>query len=326
MRSHLVQIIPKSAFGTPLKGDTLFGQLCWAVRNSCGEGRLDDFLNGYTSGQPFAVFSDAFPSGYIPRPSLPLNMFEMAAVVDRKTIKKRKWLPLERFDSPIIEWLSYCKPTDEVAGAVPKEFHQPHNTLNRETGTTGTGEFAPYTMPQLWYGSRTSEKSAMDSSVRLDVYVVLDETRLGLEEIRTLFSIIGERGFGRDAGIGLGKFEIESFESFELPAQKDANAWLTLAPCAPQGLAWNESRCFYQPFTRFGRHGDAGALLGNPFKTPILMADTGALLSPTSFERRLFTGQGFGGDGTLSKAILKTVHQGYTPVVAIKLPENKEGV
>ena len=33
-----------SPFGTPLAGDTLFGQLCWALRESAGEAALKERL------------------------------------------------------------------------------------------------------------------------------------------------------------------------------------------------------------------------------------------------------------------------------------------
>jgi CRISPR-associated protein Csm4 len=63
MTPYRIRIQPLSAFGTRPLGDTLFGQLCWAVRNRHGEERLDTLLDGYTQGQPFAVVSDAFPAG-----------------------------------------------------------------------------------------------------------------------------------------------------------------------------------------------------------------------------------------------------------------------
>ena len=44
------------------------------------------------------------------------------------------------------------------------------------------------------------------------------------------------------------------------------------------------------------------------------------------FENRSFFGQGLGGDGTLSKSLPKTVHQGYAPVIGIRLPALDEGV
>jgi CRISPR-associated protein Csm4 len=324
MRLYRAKITPRSAFGTPPKGDTLFGQLCWAVRNHFGVERLVTVLDGYTVGHPFAVVSDAFPAEHLPRPFLPSKMFDEVVDAGRKALKKRIWLPMEHVLKPMECWLMYCKSAGEVSGAVPEECPQPHNTLNRETGTTGTGQFAPYTMPQLWYGRKKADSREMDDPVQLDVYVVLDEERLSIEELRSLLSAIGEVGFGRDASIGLGKFMLESFDPFDLPAQDDADAWLTLAPCAPQGLGWHEDSCFYRPFTRFGRHGDIGVLSEKPFKTPLLLADTGAVLTPSHFERRVFTGQGLGGGDSLSKAVHGTVHQGYAPVVAVKLPRGRE--
>ena len=53
---------------------------------------------------------------------------------------------------------------------------------------------------------------------------------------------IGDFGFGKDASIGLGKFEIEDFQTNPLPAQDNANACLTLAPCAPQGQGFDTQR------------------------------------------------------------------------------------
>jgi CRISPR-associated protein Csm4 len=51
------------------------------------------------------------------------------------------------------------------------------------------------------------------------------------------------------------------------------------------------------------------------------MANTGAVLTPVDYQNKPFTGQGLGGDGSLSKSIPGTVHQGYAPVVAIAFPK-----
>ena len=321
MRPYRVRITPKSAFGTPLKGDTLFGQICWAARNQYGVERLESLLEKYTAGLPFVVVSDAFPADHLPRPALPGHWFDEITGADRKAAKKRIWLPVEHYQSPVAGWLAHLRPARDVLGAAPEERPQPHNTLNRETGTTSKGEFAPYAMSQLWYGQKQIDRKRAIPEVLLDLYFVLDEERMKHDELQTLLGAIGKIGYGRDASIGLGKFEVKAFEPFDLPKHDDANAWLTLAPCAPQGLAWDETCCFYQPFTRFGRHGDAGAHSGNPFKTPVLLADTGAVLTPVQFEKRAFAGQGLGGDGSLSKAVPETVHQGYAPIAAIRLPE-----
>jgi len=108
-------------------------------------------------------------------------------------------------------------------------------------------------------------------------------------------------------------------DSATWPEQEKANAWMTLAPCASQGLSLDAEHCWYQPFTRFGRHGDMAVHTGRPFKSPVLLVDTGAVLTPNKYQESLFVGHGLGGDGSLSRAIPETVQQGYTPVLAIHL-------
>lgn len=323
MRAYLARIRPRSAFGSSPKGDMLFGQLCWALRHRLGEPALGALLDGYTSGRPFCVVSDALPAGHWPRPMLPLGWYESRAGDDRKSARKRRWLPQAAFDAPLCEWSLRCVDDEALAGATATRHAQSHNSINRATGTTGVGAFAPYRTPQWWYGQRSAGHEA--ALPELYVHLVADPQRLVEEDLRGALEQIGAFGFGRDASIGLGKFELVSLEAAELPRQAGADAWLTLAPCAPQGLPWRSEHCFYAPFTRFGRHGDLAVHGGNPFKTPVLLADTAAVLTPESFEPRLFVGQGLGGDGRLSKRIAGTVHQGYAPVVGLNLAGRRDG-
>ncbi len=319
MRTVRARLIPRSAFGTLPLGDTLLGQLCWALRNRHGDGRLSALLDGYTQDRPFLVVSDALPAGYLPRPALPSHRFAALEGVDRKVAKKRQWMPLEKLNEPLTDWLRFCRTSAELPGGWFDMHPQPHNSIDRRTGTTGEN-FAPYTMRQYWPGTMISKNGRMPIEMgALDVYLVLDDTRLSIEELRAALSDMGELDFGRDASIGLGRFTVQAVESVSLPEQAGANAWLTLAPCAPQGAAWYPEHCFYQVFTRFGRHGDLAVKRGNPFKTPLLLAASGAVLTPASYESRLFVGQGLGGDGSLSQAVPQTVHQGYAPVIGVKI-------
>jgi CRISPR-associated protein Csm4 len=317
------RIAPLSAFGTLPKGDTLFGQLCWAVRNRFGEDRLRELLKGYTTGNPFAVVSDAFPAGHLPRPVLPGHWFVPLPGGNHKAAKKLTWLPEQRLTEPAETYLKYCRKEDDVPGGVALRS-QPHNVIDRRTGTT-SDLFAPYAMTQLWYSQRDSS-GGLRIEVRLDIRIVFDKERLALADLKSMLIDIGELGFGRDASIGLGKFRVEAFEQVSLPQAPDADAWLTLAPCAPQGMGLDPTRSFYQVFTRFGRHGDMAVHTGRPFKAPVLLAQTAAVLVPKHYQARLFVGQGLGGDGSLSKAIPETVHQGYAPVVGIRLPARKDSV
>ena len=321
MKSLCVTLKPLSAFATPLKGDTLFGQLCWTIRNRLGEELLNHCLEGYTSGQPFAVISDAFPENHMPLPKLPSSHYQTIEGADRKTVKKRCWLPETALARPVTEWLSHAKTPSELAknydsdkfssASLSEKHPQPHNTINRQTNTTGEGGFAPYSIEQEWF----------IPGLRWTVYVLLDTDRLGTEEFRQCLSDMGAFGYGKDASIGMGKFRIETFQEKPLPAQNNPNAYLTLAPCAPQSLGFDAQRSFYQLFTRFGRHGDIAVHQeGKPFKNPVLLAQTAAVLGlGTTPPRSGFVGQGIGGNGELSKTLPLTVHQGYTPVIGIQL-------
>lgn len=322
MESLLVRLRPLSAFGGPLKGDSLFGQLCWAARARLGETRLAELLADYTAGRPFVVCSDGMPAGHLPRPALPLHYYATVADADRKAVKRRRWLPREALDRPVSSWLAHCRTDAEVlsvlsgntaeGGALIRSHAQSHNSINRLTGTTGGGDFAPYTLTQHWFGE----------AVELDCYLLIDTSRLDLADAKRLLVDIGLAGYGRDASIGLGKFAVLEAHAERLPRQPNADACLTLAPCAPQGLGLDSSRSYYEVFTRFGRHGDRAVHTGRPFKAPVLLAQSGAVLIPSVLPQQSFLGQGLGGDGSLSKAIAQTVQQGYAPFVGIRLGED----
>jgi CRISPR-associated protein Csm4 len=319
---------PQTAFGTPLVGDTLFGQLCWALRHGFGEHWLTERLDGYTASRPFLVMSDAFPQGFLPLPTVPSRFWQAPPDADRKALKKKRWLPIEKMEADFAQWQSLAYNDREAAdtllrevGLSPKDGEaalqkirpQPHNSINRATATTGEGGmFVPYTQTQYWF----------HPEMRLDLYAVLDETRIAPEELAAALADIGKSGYGRDASIGLGKFAIERDTAFTgLPHAENANAFLTLAPCAPQGLGLDAAKSFYQPLTRFGRHGDTAVHSANPFKRPILLAKTGSVFTPKEGRIEAFYfGQGLGG---VSASQPEAVAQAYAPVVRIRM-ENEQ--
>ena len=311
---HRATLALHTPLGTPLVGDTLFGQLCWALREAAGEIELTRQLEGYTRGQPWLIVSDGFPAGHLPKPTLPQHFEPQRDPVARKAAKKKRWIPASRTGETLAALLESAVDDATAYGKSPVFAVQAHNTLNRLTGATGEGEFAPYTQPQTFHAA----------GQRIDVYLVLDEDRVTADEIQRLLAATGASGFGRDASIGLGKFTVEQLEPacFAVPAL--ANAFWTLAPCTPQGQGFDGAQSYWRVLTRFGRHGNAHALAGNPFKTPVLMAATGTVLTPADgFSPRLFVGQGLGGEGKLSKAEPATVHQGYAPVMQIRLEQTR---
>lgn len=318
MPRYRLTIEPLTAFATPPKGDTLFGQLCWTMRHLAGLDAITECLQGYDAGRPFMVVSDALPHGFLPRPTLPAHLlgFDMADAANRKAAKRLQWLPITALEQPLAHWHAHLVAGGDT-GAAPCPEEQSHNTINRLTNTTGTGQFAPYSRAVHHYAPGT----------RLDIYVTLD-ARITLETLETLMRRCGQQGFGKEATTGLGKFRLVGSEA--LPAHAAARHWMTLAPCVPGrhdttpgagtttgATPWVAEASFYSLHVRFGRHGDLAALSGQPYKNPVVMAQTGALLTCRTPTALAYAGGGLGGHGELSRALPETVHQGYAPVVPV---------
>lgn len=309
MQAFKLTIKPETAFGTPLVGDTLFGQICWGIVEQFGETVLEQCLQDYVGQQPFLVVSDAFPSGHLPLPTLPSEYWLAGAESDVKKLKKHRWLPVESLSRPVGEWQQLAK-TDRVladGAELLNSYMQPHNSLSRASQTTKDGAFAPYESEQFWYAD----------GVLWDIYLLLDTDRLSEAELKTVIANIGSSGYGRDASIGLGKFSVSEWTVSDLfEANRTGNALWTLASCCPQNQGFDAERSFYQVHTRFGRHGNVHAVLGRPFKKPVLMAKTGAVF--TGVSEHDYIGQGVGG---VSFSQRQAVHQGYAPVLRIVLDD-----
>ncbi|GGY39125.1 hypothetical protein GCM10011297_10410 [Bacterioplanes sanyensis] len=166
----------------------------------------------------------------------------------------------------------------------------------------------------------------------MDIYAVLD-SRITIDQLKQILTAIGQFGYGKDASTGCGRFEVVDAEQFSTePVPQEANSWLTLAPCAPQnwhdsqGHGWQAQNCFYDVHVRFGKHGAAagGKSPNNfvPWKNPVLLADTGALLTPVNAQSSLFCGQGL---SELSVCHPDTVQQGYSPILPIHFDGIREG-
>ena len=345
MKRYEITIKPRSGFGTPLKGDTLFGHFCWQVANQpkLVEGGLEAALGVYSS-EPFAVFSSAIPkfSGtpvryILKRPDLPLHLlFRAAEKTDRalhfrelKNRKSKKWMIFEG-DLPLcLDRMNFCNDHElaEFSYANAPEiihrsmdmrehidlcqrFDQPHNTINRLTGTTGKGAFAPYNTQNICYAAGTE----------LAIIVLLNNRWTDIERVVSAIADIGRFGFGRDASIGMGRFDIAGWEELTQTLPAKSEGVYTLAPCVP-GEKEAVRRCRFSPFTRFGRHGDRLAVSINPFKTPVIMADEGAVFLPNPDMPfvKFYVGMGVTG---VSKVQPTAVVQGYAPYLPIRL-ENK---
>lgn len=309
MKVYEITIKPISGFGTPLKGDTLFGHFCWQIAydDNLVDKSLDDLLLNYQT-RPFAVFSSCCPKFCIgttyhyalKTPDLPMeSLFNLPndkkeKIKKRKEYKAKRWMVIEkgkRFSSfKEIGFISDKELLEKAKTNISNEtrrqmrrsesknfiaaLSQSHNSINRLTGRTGEERFAPFAIEQQVFYPKT----------KLALFVGVDETVINIDQVRIGLERIGGTGFGKDASTGLGRFELGEVgeaDLFGMGGEKP-NACYTLAPCVPEKDTFSEM--FYAPFTRFGRHGDVLAKSANPFKNPVIMADEGGIFKPKSQE------------------------------------------
>lgn len=337
MKTYCITIEPRSPFGTPLKGDTLFGHFCWlaAYASDLLTVSLDEAIQVYPE-KPFAIFSSAFPSlpdggVALKRPDAPLDLlFDFSGksrediIGDRKKYKKLKWMLCDK--TAALADFRKCRYLDDkddeklnikglasFAGLKAKKFssveESSHNSINRLTGTTGGDGFAPF----------IQENTVYAAGCRLAVFVGIDEEMVSLEALKAGLKWIGICGFGRDASTGLGKFAVIGCDEVSLASYGSAqpNALYTLSPSVPKMTDYKDA--LFTPFARFGRHGDRLAISGKPFKNPVIMADEGALYFPADMGdalKRPYMGTALTG---LSKIQETAVAQGYSLYIPVRL-------
>lgn len=346
MKVYEITLKPVTGFGTPLKGDTIFGHFCWQIaydETLLGKG-IDDLLSSYNT-RPFAVFSSAYPKfcdgikyNYaLKTPDLPLDQLftlpddkdnKKEKIKKRKEYKAKRWMMakegeifssfreleflndkelLQRAKANLTVVMRRQMRTTGTKNFI-SAFSQPHNTINRLTGTTGEGRFAPFNIDQNVYYPETE----------LALFVGIDETVINIDQVRKGLERIGDTGFGKDASTGLGRFELGEESEIVLSemGSESPNACYTLAPCVPEKDTFSDM--FFAPFTRYGRHGDVLAKSSNPFKNPVIMADEGGVFIPRYKE--VFDKPYIGRAVTnVSKAEPKAVTQGYSLYIPVRV-------
>lgn len=289
-------ITPMSSFATSLKGDTLWGQICWAIRYRYGEARLESLLENYDK-EPFLIASDGFLSGFLPKPCLPLSVF--GKNIDKKAIRKKIWLKADDFAKGKFQ---NALADDEIESKI-KQNATIKNSINYATFTTDADEFAPFALIET-------------ALPPLDIYFLIDENAFSQEELKAVMHDIGECGYGKKASIGKGRFKINKFENLNTPASK---IFMALSPFVLQGSDLAIKKCFYEPFTRFGKHGGDLALSSDVTKKPVLMAQTSALIALEDESNIQFIGKSIRGASTHKKS----VQQGYAILMPTKWSGNE---
>jgi len=295
MKLYKVPIKPISQFATKLKGDTLFGQMCWAIFYKLGKERLTSLLEKYRDNRPFLIVSDAFTMGYLPKPKMP-SRFLKEKSEDKKLNRKKIWLTLEE----LLDGAYTQAKTDKEIENSDVEDITIHNALNYKTFHTGYG-FDPHGLSVSNLGKK-------------DIYFLLDEEQLKFDEFKDVLELLSDMGYGKKASVGKGRFEFDKDEIEEIKIDSSSKVFMTLSPFSPKEL--NLKNIYYEPFTRFGKFG-ANRTYKNAFKKPILLADVASVVEFDEIKDYQYLGYAISGLSDIPE-YSDTVHQGYSIVLPLK--------
>jgi len=193
------------------------------------------------------MFSDFLPDDYLPRPALPLDAFG-ATDSEKKESRKKEWITIKNLQDGNLEKV-------EELQFIQKEINV-RNSLNRITFSTDKDKFSPYSLEEFQFLKKPV------------FYCLYDENEFTEKEIEEVLKLMGKNGFGKKASIGKGQFDIVIDNQFKFD-NIETNYYLTISPTILQGV-----KGYYNTFTKYGKF----AFSSTPFKKPVLLADSGAVV------------------------------------------------
>lgn len=283
MAFYRYRIKPTSAWATPFRSDTLYGHLLWMAAQWQGSNVVAELIEAFDGASPPFKLSSAFPANCLPMPSLPgIPREHFSTAFSRhgdlltlmqkyKIFRKQTYLAVDTWCSLVgglsqealfLHWLNGTPATSptEDAGAFSHQVQQPHNSIDRRTGTV-LAEGGLYFTPTTWFGRNSL----------LDLYVETDD----IQVFETLFGYLAQVGYGANRSIGKGQFSFERDMEFDAGIFAGEGSYqLSLSVCAAQ-----DSRGFAGYWQPMVKHGRAWSGFGenNPFKKPFFAFVEGSL-------------------------------------------------
>lgn len=275
MKLYRIKIKPKDPFTHTWQADTIFGGLCWGLRDIEGEAALLQLLATQDSASPALVISNGFPGDLLPRPILPQPSMERLrrdelynVLINRKTERKIKWLRLEEFNQ-ILSGKSFA---DAVTGDRELSWRSRawisriryHNVINRatETVTADNGLFA-------------EQEYVLNDELNdyISIYAMISGDWEKL--IIRAFNVLGQVGLGGEKSTGRGGFQVLEVEPFTgFIVSQSPGGFVALSDFVP----WADDPVagFWSIRTKLGRVGGHLANSGNPFKRPLIVLEAGS--------------------------------------------------
>lgn len=268
-----LKLRPLGVWTTPWQADSLLGALACAWVRSHGAAALRrDLLDPWLAGDPPFVLSDAFPGDCLPVPTAVPLWWDWPAE-RRKEVKKHRWLTTADFRR-----VQYGEqPKLEPVSVAVRDYVRLRNAVSRATDTAGAGG----ELFEIPYSDMNEPGQGLSIYVRA--------TRRGIDVLVQALELLGRTGYGADASVGHGGFELLE-EPGPCPALDEvpgAAGFISLSTWQPAGSDPVDG--FWRVFVKYGKlapefHGTA------VFKRPQVMLEAGSCFRTGSPPRPYYGG------------------------------------
>jgi len=237
----IVYLRPKSGFITELRSDTLWGLICWGIRNVFGNTALERVLESFIENIPEFLISSAFPYKkygneiiqYFPKPILPVKPYEndstdpdkknkLQKSIDEKKNKKKALIGFNHYQKLINKQITLEKAIIDTDNIKIESISVTHNTIDRLKGATlkkdGIGQL--FHKDELFL-INNSEKESEETGL---FFLIKGNS----EKVDAALRWLSHVGFGGDRNTGKGHFEVH-VSDFVIQEPIDFNAITTLS-------------------------------------------------------------------------------------------------
>ncbi len=294
-----VRLKPLGVWTTPWQADSLLGAMACAWARSRGEPALRrDFLDPWLDGEPQFVISDAFPGDSLPAPAC-LPLWWNWGQEKRKQVKKHQWMTKTDFRRV----QKGEKPDLEVPDVSVRSSIRLRNSVSRDSGTTGD-RCELFEVP---FSNLNKPDASLTTFARA--------SSSGMQILTEALEMLGQTGYGADASVGHGSFEIDDGptpcpELDDIPEATGFVSFSTFQPAATDPIEG-----FWRLFIKYGKiapefHSRA------VFKRPQVMLAAGACFRTENFPEP-FYGTSIGPESLLSRSSRESLaSSGVHPVQA----------
>ena len=268
-----LRLNPLGVWTTPWQADTLMGALASAWARSKGIAALyRDFLDPWNAREPLFVISDAFPGDSLPAPAC-LPLWWNWPDDKRKEVKKAKLLSPAQFRQIQLGPRPELSPSPEIS--IQNNIRL-RNSISRATDTTGDGG-------QLF---EVPFSNLSDQNANLTLYARSRDN--GLEILTEALELLGRTGYGADASVGHGSFQLahEPTQCPELDDIPNTDGFISLSTFQP--AQDDPTDGLWKSFIKYGKMSPDFHHIAI-FKRPQIMLEAGACFR-TDGDPKLFYG------------------------------------